>query len=75
MGFMYTASILIGVKNCFSVQPVVGVERIVLYRERAAGMYSSMAYAASQASYFLLFCRLNVFFIDLLENTIFIHSN
>ncbi|AES81623.2 drug resistance transporter-like ABC domain protein [Medicago truncatula] len=49
MGFMYTASILIGVKNCFSVQPVVDVERVVLHRERAAGMYSSMAYATSQA--------------------------
>jgi len=53
MGFMYTASILIGVKNCFSVQPVVDVERVVLYRERAAGMYSSMAYATSQVNNFL----------------------
>lgn len=54
MGFMYTATLLIGMKNCSSVQPVVGVERVVLYREKAAGMYSSLAYAVSQASNFLL---------------------
>ncbi|XP_012569363.2 pleiotropic drug resistance protein 1-like [Cicer arietinum] len=49
MGFMYTTTLLIGTKNCNSVQPVVAVERVVFYRERAAGMYSSLAYAVSQA--------------------------
>ncbi|KAK2417908.1 pleiotropic drug resistance protein [Trifolium repens] len=49
MGFLYTATLVIGVKNCNSVQPLVGIERVVFYRERAAGMYSSLAYAVSQA--------------------------
>lgn len=50
MGFLYTATLVIGVKNCGSVQPQVGIERVVFYRERAAGMYSALAYAVSQAS-------------------------
>ncbi|KAG6529924.1 hypothetical protein ZIOFF_012141 [Zingiber officinale] len=36
--------------NAINVQPVVAVERTVFYRERAAGMYSAMAYAFAQAS-------------------------
>ncbi|CAJ2632861.1 unnamed protein product [Trifolium pratense] len=48
-GFMYTATLIIGAKNCNSVQPLVGIERVVFYRERAAGMYSALAYAVSQA--------------------------
>lgn len=48
MGSMYSAIIFIGVQNASSVQPVVAVERTVLYRERAAGMYSSLAYALAQ---------------------------
>jgi hypothetical protein len=52
MGFLYTATLVIGVKNCNSVQPLIGIERVVFYRERAAGMYSALAYAVSQASVF-----------------------
>ncbi|XP_017215242.1 pleiotropic drug resistance protein 1-like [Daucus carota subsp. sativus] len=48
MGSMYTAVIFIGIQNASSVQPVVAVERTVFYRERAAGMYSSLAYALAQ---------------------------
>ena len=50
MGSMYAAVLLLGVKNSNSVQPVVGVERTVFYRERAAGMYSAFPYAFAQAS-------------------------
>ncbi|TVU04726.1 hypothetical protein EJB05_47857 [Eragrostis curvula] len=32
------------------LQPVVAMERVVLYREKAAGMYSTMAYAIAQVS-------------------------
>nr|CAB3483711.1 unnamed protein product [Digitaria exilis] len=32
------------------LQPVVATERVVLYREKAAGMYSTMAYAIAQVS-------------------------
>ncbi|XP_058004744.1 pleiotropic drug resistance protein 1-like isoform X3 [Hevea brasiliensis] len=45
MGSMYTAIIFIGIKNASTVQPIVAVERIVFYRERAAGMYSALPYA------------------------------
>ncbi|KAJ7966134.1 Pleiotropic drug resistance ABC transporter [Quillaja saponaria] len=48
MGSMYAAVLFIGVQNASSVQPVVAVERTVFYRERAAGMYSSMPYAFGQ---------------------------
>ena len=52
MGSMYAAVLFLGVQNASSVQPVVSVERIVFYRERAAGMYSAMPYAIAQASFF-----------------------
>ncbi|PON57941.1 ABC type transporter protein [Parasponia andersonii] len=48
MGSMYAAVLFIGVQNASSVQPVVAIERTVFYRERAAGMYSSMPYAFGQ---------------------------
>ncbi|KAJ7294134.1 hypothetical protein O6H91_19G003400 [Diphasiastrum complanatum] len=48
MGSMYAAILFIGVNNSSSVQPVVGVERTVFYRERAAGMYSAFPYAFGQ---------------------------
>ncbi|KAL6334098.1 hypothetical protein AAG906_004529 [Vitis piasezkii] len=49
MGSMHAAVIFIGHQNSSSVQPVVDVERTVFYRELAAGMYSALAYAFSQA--------------------------
>ncbi|KAJ4707958.1 pleiotropic drug resistance protein 1-like [Melia azedarach] len=48
MGSMYAAVLFIGVQNATSVQPVVGVERTVFYRERAARMYSALPYAFGQ---------------------------
>ncbi|KAH9666391.1 ABC transporter G family member 40 [Citrus sinensis] len=48
MGSMYTAVLFIGILNAVAVQPVVAIERTVFYRERAAGMYSGMAYAFAQ---------------------------
>ncbi|KAM0973866.1 hypothetical protein ACFX2C_017131 [Malus domestica] len=48
MGSMYSAVLFIGIQNASSVQPVVGIERIVFYRERAAGMYSAFPYALGQ---------------------------
>lgn len=48
MGSMYASVIFIGVQNGASVQPVIAVERTVFYRERAAGMYSALPYAAAQ---------------------------
>jgi len=48
VGAMYTAVIFLGTQNTLGVQPIVNIERTVLYRERAAGMYSTLTYAISQ---------------------------
>ncbi|GAV68078.1 ABC_tran domain-containing protein/ABC2_membrane domain-containing protein/PDR_assoc domain-containing protein [Cephalotus follicularis] len=48
MGSMFAAVLYIGFQNAQSVQPVVAIERIVFYRERAAGMYSALPYAFGQ---------------------------
>ncbi|KAL2332954.1 hypothetical protein Fmac_014167 [Flemingia macrophylla] len=48
MGALFSASLFLGVNNASSVQPVVSIERTVFYREKAAGTYSSMAYAMAQ---------------------------
>ncbi|MED6174626.1 transcription factor [Stylosanthes scabra] len=48
MGSMYIAVLFLGIQNSSTVQPVVGVERTVFYRERAAGMYSALPYAIAQ---------------------------
>lgn len=38
----------LGASNANAVQPIVGIERTVFYRERAAGMYSAIPYAFAQ---------------------------
>ncbi|KHN40066.1 ABC transporter G family member 31 [Glycine soja] len=48
MGALYSACMFLGVNNASSVQPIVSIERTVFYREKAAGMYSPIAYAAAQ---------------------------
>ena len=50
MGALYSATLFLGVNNASSVQPIVSIERTVFYREKAAGMYSPLAYAFAQAS-------------------------
>ncbi|PWA46848.1 plant PDR ABC transporter associated [Artemisia annua] len=48
IGAMYSAIFFVGMNNSQTVQPVVATERTVFYRERAAGMYSSLPYAMAQ---------------------------
>nr|XP_043618369.1 pleiotropic drug resistance protein 1-like isoform X2 [Erigeron canadensis] len=48
MGSMYAAVLFLSIQNASAVQPVVDIERTVFYRERAAGMYSALAYAFAQ---------------------------
>ncbi|KFK38987.1 hypothetical protein AALP_AA3G185300 [Arabis alpina] len=48
IGAMYAAVLFVGINNATSVQPLVGVERSVFYRERAAEMYSALPYALAQ---------------------------
>ncbi|KAL0441589.1 UNVERIFIED_CONTAM: Pleiotropic drug resistance protein 1 [Sesamum radiatum] len=50
IGSMYASVLFLGIQNYVSVQPVVAVERMVFYRERAAGMYSSLPYAFAQVA-------------------------
>ncbi|XP_022728801.1 pleiotropic drug resistance protein 3-like [Durio zibethinus] len=49
-GSMYGAVIFLGTNSGSAVQPFVATERIVMYRERFARMYSSWAYALAQVA-------------------------
>ncbi|GIL61720.1 hypothetical protein Vafri_16118 [Volvox africanus] len=49
MGIMFASSNFLGMVNLMSVMPVVGYERVVFYRERAASMYDPFAYGAAIA--------------------------
>nr|ACL54293.1 unknown [Zea mays] len=49
-GIVYGSALFLGFMNCSILQPVVAMERVVLYREKAAGMYSTMAYAIAQVT-------------------------
>ncbi|CAH1438131.1 unnamed protein product [Lactuca virosa] len=44
MGAMYAAVVFLGGTNTAVVQSVVSIERTVLYREKASGMYSTIPY-------------------------------
>lgn len=50
LGAIYVSAFFLSASSCLGVQPVVAIERTVLYRERAAGMYSSVSYAFSQVN-------------------------
>lgn len=56
---MYVSVLFVGFQNVAAVLAVVGVERGVFYRERAAGMYSALPYALGQVhihdSHYLLY--------------------
>ncbi|KAF3658391.1 hypothetical protein FXO37_14433 [Capsicum annuum] len=48
IGSMYVDVLFLGIQNASLVQPVVDIKRKVLYRERAARMYSAIPYAFGQ---------------------------
>ncbi|CAJ1940722.1 unnamed protein product [Sphenostylis stenocarpa] len=50
LGSMYIAVIFLGLNYCSTILPYVATERAVLYREKFAGMYSSMAYSFAQVA-------------------------
>nr|GEX68219.1 pleiotropic drug resistance protein 2-like [Tanacetum cinerariifolium] len=50
LGALYAIVVFNGAINQNAVQPIVAVERTVFYRERAAGMYSSLPYALAQVT-------------------------
>ncbi|XP_027349250.1 ABC transporter G family member 34-like [Abrus precatorius] len=50
LGAMFAAVMFLGSLNAMGVQPIVDIERTILYRERAAGMYSAIPYALGQVA-------------------------
>ncbi|CAN6460412.1 unnamed protein product [Victoria cruziana] len=48
LGLLFAQTIFLALNNCLTVHPVVATERIVMYRERFAGMYSARAYSLAQ---------------------------
>ncbi|KAK2655147.1 hypothetical protein Ddye_008199 [Dipteronia dyeriana] len=48
LGAMYAAELFLGASNATYVQPSVSVERMVFYREKVAGMYSTLHFAFAQ---------------------------
>ncbi|KZV47395.1 pleiotropic drug resistance protein 3-like [Dorcoceras hygrometricum] len=48
LGSMYASALFCGINNSSSVLPYVSTERMVFYRERFAGMYTSWAFSAAQ---------------------------
>ncbi|KAI3518207.1 hypothetical protein L1887_06696 [Cichorium endivia] len=67
LGALYAAVVFLGAINQNAVQPVVAIERTVFYRERAAGMYSSLPYALAQVTievmYITIQTSIYVFFL------------
>ncbi|KAH7655207.1 P-loop containing nucleoside triphosphate hydrolase protein [Dioscorea alata] len=48
LGSLYMSVVLTGVNSCTSVIPYIITERTVFYREKFAGMYSTVAYSLAQ---------------------------
>uniref|UniRef100_A0ACD6AAX2 Uncharacterized protein n=1 Tax=Avena sativa TaxID=4498 RepID=A0ACD6AAX2_AVESA len=61
LGLIYGSALFLGFNNCCIIQPVVAMERIVLYREKAAGTYSTSAYAIAQVAIELPYMLVQVF--------------
>ncbi|CAH9117683.1 unnamed protein product [Cuscuta europaea] len=66
MGAIFSAIIFIGATNTTSVLAIVGVERAVYYRERAAGMYSALPYAFAQGGIEAIYVAVQTIFYCLL---------
>ncbi|KAH1258747.1 ABC transporter G family member 39 [Glycine max] len=69
LGAMFSTVMFLGTMNAVGVQPVVDIERTVLYRERAAGMYSALPYALGQVVIEIMYSS-----IQTVMYTIIIHS-
>ncbi|XP_068634452.1 ABC transporter G family member 45-like [Aristolochia californica] len=50
LGAIYGSALFLGFPITCTVQPIVGLERTVFYRETSARMYSSMPYAIAQVA-------------------------
>ncbi|CAL5090781.1 unnamed protein product [Urochloa decumbens] len=61
LGTAYTSALFLGFMNCATLQPIITMERVVFYRERASGMYSSMAYVIAQIAVEIPYMFIQVF--------------
>ncbi|KAL4578715.1 hypothetical protein LXL04_014844 [Taraxacum kok-saghyz] len=66
LGALYAAVVFLGAINQNAVQPIVAIERTVFYRERAAGMYSSLPYALAQVAIESIYITIQTIFYVLL---------
>jgi uncharacterized membrane protein len=57
LGLIFGLALFLGFNNCCIIQPVVAMERVVLYREKAAGTYSTSAYAIAQVIFLFPICH------------------
>jgi hypothetical protein len=48
LGALYSTTVFMGIANCLIILPVINGERAVFYRERASGMYNTLAYTMAQ---------------------------
>ena len=48
LGTAYTSALFLGYMNCATMQPTIAMGRVIFYREKFSGMYSSMAYVIAQ---------------------------
>ncbi|KAJ4705159.1 Pleiotropic drug resistance ABC transporter [Melia azedarach] len=65
-GAMYSAVLFLGSANANTVQAVVATERTVFYRERAAVMYSALAYAFAQVAIEIIYVTSQSFIYSLI---------
>ncbi|CAN1747652.1 Pleiotropic drug resistance protein 2 [Linum perenne] len=61
LGATYCSVAFLGGSCASGVMPVVSIERTILYREKAAGMYSELAYAIAQVSIETIYVALQTF--------------
>ncbi|KAL5222722.1 hypothetical protein ABZP36_027435 [Zizania latifolia] len=61
LGVTYGSALFLGYMNATMLQPIVAMERVVLYRETASGMYSATAYAIAQIAIEVPYMLVQVF--------------
>ncbi|XP_004956470.1 ABC transporter G family member 45 isoform X2 [Setaria italica] len=61
LGTAYTSALFLGYMNCATLQPTVAMERVVFYREKASGMYSSLPYVIAQIAVEIPYIFIQVF--------------
>ncbi|CAM0879784.1 unnamed protein product [Alopecurus aequalis] len=61
LGLVYGSALFLGFMNSNFLQPVVAMERVVLYREKAAGMYPTLPYVIAQVAIELPYMLVQVF--------------